>query len=53
MPVCDETGHGGHYTVTRSFGLISYSAVYVPDRRAAEHRALMSYSGTVIPEVAP
>jgi hypothetical protein len=52
VPVCDETGQRGHYTVTRSFGLVSYSAICVPDRRAAEHRALMSYSGTVAPDVA-
>ena len=52
VPVCDETDRGGHYTVTRSFGRVSYSAVCVPDRRMAEHRALMSYSGTVAPEVA-
>ena len=47
MPVSDETGRGGHYTVTRSFGPVSYSAICVPDRRAAERRALMSYSGNV------
>jgi hypothetical protein len=52
VPVSDETGRGGHYTVTRSFGLVSYRAICVPDRRAAAHQALMSYSGRVTPEVA-
>lgn len=39
----DETGRGGHYLATRAFGLISYAAVHVPERRMAEHYALMSY----------
>ena len=53
VPVCDETDRGGHYTVTRSFGLVSYRAVCIPDRRVAAHQALMSYCGSVAPEVAP
>jgi hypothetical protein len=52
-PVCDDTAQGGHYAVTRTFGLISYRAVCIPDRRKAEYDALWSYSGSVTPEMAP
>jgi hypothetical protein len=51
--VCDQTGEGGHCTAERCFGLVCYRAVFIPERRMAAHRALMSYSGTVIPEAAP
>jgi hypothetical protein len=59
VDVDDQTGQGGHYTAARSFGLITYEAVYIPRRRRAAHAALMSYSGCFDPagpgraEVAP
>jgi hypothetical protein len=48
VPVTDETAEGGHYIAARSFGLISYRSICIPDRRAA-HDALMSYSGCIAP----
>jgi hypothetical protein len=59
VEVTDQTGEGGHYIAARSFGLITYEAVYVPRRRRDACNALMSYSGCVTPadpdpaEVAP
>lgn len=50
VPVTDRTGQGGHYTASRRFGLVTYSAVHVPARRMADHYALMTYSGSVTPE---
>jgi hypothetical protein len=40
----DERGDGGHYTVSKTFGRITYTAVHVPARRMAAHEALMSYA---------
>ena len=51
-PVEDDTGRGGHYLTTRSFGLISYRAVHIPARCSAAHRALMSYRDCVTPDPA-
>ena len=48
----DDTARGGHYIATRCFGLVSYRAVHVPERRMAEHRALMSYRDCVTPPAA-
>jgi hypothetical protein len=42
--VDDDTARGGHYTVFRTFGRITYSAVHVPAHRQAAHEALMSYA---------
>ncbi|GAB2824531.1 hypothetical protein GCM10027176_31310 [Actinoallomurus bryophytorum] len=44
--VTDETGHGGHYEVQKTFGRITYSAIHIPARRRAAHDALMSYAPT-------
>jgi hypothetical protein len=49
-PVRDETGRGGHYKATRSFGPISYSMIHIPAEHRAAHAALMSYSGCVTPD---
>jgi hypothetical protein len=43
VPV-DDRPHGGHYTASKTFGRITYTAVHVPARRMAAHEALMSYS---------
>lgn len=48
--VSDQTADDGHYIARRSFGLVSYAAICVPDRRRAVHEALMSYSGCIIPD---
>jgi hypothetical protein len=59
VTVTDQTPNGGHYTASRTFGLITYEAVHVPRRRRTAHAALMSYSGSFDPadpgraEVAP
>ena len=59
VTVTDQTGQGGHYIAARSFGLITYEAVYIPRRRRDACNALMSYSGCFDPadpgrtEVAP
>ena len=50
VQVQDDTGRGGHYLATRAFGLISYAAVHIPARCAAEHRALMTYADCVTPD---
>jgi hypothetical protein len=59
VDVDDQTGQGGHYIASRSFGLITYEAVYIPRARRAASAALMSYHDCVNPadpdpaEVAP
>ena len=45
----DQTSTGGHYTAARTFGRITYQAIYIPDRRMAAHDALMSYRDCVQP----
>lgn len=42
--VTDETEDGGHYTVSKTFGRITYSAVHIPARRRDAHNALMTYA---------
>jgi hypothetical protein len=46
----DETEDVGHYTARRSFGLVTYAAVWIPHRRRAVHEALMSYHGCITPD---
>ncbi|MGI5224042.1 hypothetical protein [Actinoallomurus sp. CA-142502] len=41
---CDETGRGGHYRVSKTFGRITYTAVHIPARCKAAHDALMTYA---------
>jgi hypothetical protein len=40
----DETGSGGHYRVSKTFGRITYTAIHIPARRKAAHDALMTYA---------
>lgn len=47
--VTDETQDGGHYRAIRSFGLITYEAVHIPQRYRDTYEALMSYQGCVTP----
>jgi len=44
VQVSDCTADGGHYMAIKTFGRITYEAVYIPTRRRAAHRALMSYA---------
>ena len=53
VPVTDQTRHGGHYTASRSFGLITYNAICVPDQRRAAHEALMTYADCITPDPLP
>ena len=46
----DETSRSGHYTVTKTFGRITYTAVHVPAQRQAAHEALMSYAPVFHPD---
>ncbi|MCP9952913.1 hypothetical protein [Actinomadura madurae] len=43
VDVADDTGRGGHYTATRTFGRVSYRIVHIPQRRHEEYRARDSY----------
>ena len=36
--VTDNTGRGGHYIAARTFGLITYRAVHIPEARMASTR---------------
>jgi hypothetical protein len=40
----DDTGDGGHYAVSKTFGRITYRAVHIPARQRTAHEALMSYA---------
>jgi hypothetical protein len=40
----DNTATGGHLTVCKTFGRITYQAVHIPARRMDAYQALMSYS---------
>lgn len=48
--VTDETGRGGHYSVSKTFGRITYNAIHVPTERQAAHDALMSYAPAFHPD---
>ncbi|MEV0403744.1 hypothetical protein [Actinoallomurus sp. NPDC050550] len=49
VPV-DDRSDGGHYTVAKTFGHITYRAVHIPARRMDAHYALMSYAPAFRPE---
>ncbi|TDB86447.1 hypothetical protein E1264_17770 [Actinomadura sp. KC216] len=46
----EETADGGHYTVARSFGPVTYEAVAITSACMARYRALMTYGDAVEPE---
>jgi hypothetical protein len=48
--VVDETSYGGHFYTERSFGLLGYRIVSIPDTCLARHQALWSYAGSVDPD---
>jgi hypothetical protein len=39
----DKTATGGHLTVSKTFGRVSYQAVHIPSRAWADHKARTSY----------
>src|SRR5512139_1281722 len=47
VAVQDDTGRGGHYTATRSFGRVAYHVVHIPDQARREHAARMSYLANI------
>ena len=49
----DETATGGHYWAVRSFGAIGYEIVAITEHYSAVHDALMSYRGSVTPDLQP
>ena len=52
--ITDDTARGGHYWAARTFGgLLAYEIVSIPELAKANHRALMSYDGSVIPDYQP
>jgi hypothetical protein len=50
---CDDTADGGHYTVARTFGPVTYKFVHIPARRRALHQAHMSYADAITPDQTP
>jgi hypothetical protein len=42
--VTDDTEDGGHYSVSKTFGRITYTAVHIPARSRDAHQALMTYA---------
>ena len=48
--VIDETSDGGHYYAQKDFGPITYRALSIPQSCMAQHYALHSYEGSVIPD---
>jgi hypothetical protein len=48
--VTDDTERGGHYSVSKTFGRITYRAIHVPSKRQAAHEALMSYAPAFHPD---
>jgi hypothetical protein len=50
MTGATTTEHDGHYTATKSFGPVEYTAVAISSARMAAHRAEDSYHGCVEPD---
>ena len=50
VTVDDQTSAGGHYTATRAFGPITYSAFHILTRSKAAYRAYMTYADCVVPD---
>ena len=48
--VTDETGRGGHYTVSKTFGRITYTATHIPAKCRTAHAAHMSYAPVFHPD---
>ena len=49
----DRRAVTGHHYVQRSFGPVSYEFTAISEWRMAQHRAGMSYAGSVIPDTPP
>ncbi|MEU4695534.1 hypothetical protein OIE66_01050 [Nonomuraea sp. NBC_01738] len=48
---CTVKDHGGHYTATRTFGLVTFKAVVIPADAMARHAAWWSYQDSVSPDI--
>lgn len=48
--VDDDTDRGGHYSVSKTFGRITYTATHIPAKCRAAHTAHMSYAPVFHPE---
>lgn len=48
--IAEHSSDSHYYTEERYFGPISYYAVSISDAEMARHRALMSYSDSVVPD---
>ncbi len=51
--ITDDTAAGGHYRAVRTFGVIGYEIVSIPELAKVTHRAPMSYPGSVTPDTLP
>jgi hypothetical protein len=49
----DDTANGGHYWAVRTFGVIGYEIVAITEQYSAASNALMSYRGSVTPDLQP
>ncbi|MFI6594629.1 hypothetical protein ACIBHX_00180 [Nonomuraea sp. NPDC050536] len=47
---CTVKVRGGHYTATRTFGLVTYKVVVITADAMARHRAWWSYQDAVRPD---
>lgn len=48
---CTMKVHGGHYTATRTFGLVTYKAVVITPNAMARHAAWWSYQDSLSPDI--
>jgi hypothetical protein len=48
--VFDDTATGGHYLAVRSFGVLGYEIVSIPETCRAQYAADRSYQGCVKPD---
>jgi hypothetical protein len=46
----DQRAATGHHHVERSFGPVTYRFVGISERKMAQHRAWVSYAGSVLPD---
>jgi hypothetical protein len=53
VTVRDDTARGGHYRARRSFGLVAYEFVHVPDAYRAASAARQSYEANISAALVP
>ena len=49
----DDLADTGHYGAARSFGPVGYRMTAISDHAMARHRAEMTYSGCITPDLQP